>query len=301
MRALGNGIRVSAWTFDEFYGRNTEFLDGLEKLEQTFVAEIPKDFRGWVQHPDVVRSGQRGKGPGSKKGARVVRRRPACEVRNLFKHSPLFRDQSWQRYRIKDTDKGPEVWEVKGAVFWRKNASGLPTRQHYLIVARNVLTNEIKYFIANQVPGRNGITLRWLLRVAFGRWSVESCFREAKDELGMDHYQVHGWRCLHRHFAVTQLSHLFCARMRQKYDDLTQTDRLTVEQVHSAINAWLTVADLPPAARKKQFEKELKKQRYHQRRNTQARKSHTKRRLAKLQAIGIDADKIKSCVKAHPR
>jgi hypothetical protein len=25
-----------------------------------------------------------------------------------------------QRYRIKDTNKGPEVWEVKWAVFWRK-------------------------------------------------------------------------------------------------------------------------------------------------------------------------------------
>jgi hypothetical protein len=42
------------------------------------------------------------------------------------------------------------------------------------------------------VPGEKGITLRWLLRVAFGRWSVERCFRVAKDELGMDHYQVRG-------------------------------------------------------------------------------------------------------------
>ena len=48
--------------------------------------------------------------------------------RALGKHSPVFRKQSWQPYRIKDTDKGPVVWEVKWAVFWRKDEDGLPTR-----------------------------------------------------------------------------------------------------------------------------------------------------------------------------
>ena len=52
-----------------------------------------------------------------KKYPRLDRRRPSSEVRNLLTYSPVFREQSWQRYRIKDTDKGPEVWEVKWAVF----------------------------------------------------------------------------------------------------------------------------------------------------------------------------------------
>ena len=107
---------------------------------------------------------------------------------------------------------------MKWAIFWRKGSNGLPGRRHILIVARNVLTGEVKYFVSNRVPGEPGITLRLLLRVAFGRWSVESCFRQAKEELGLDHYEVRGWRGLHRHFYLTQLSHLFCARMRQKFD-----------------------------------------------------------------------------------
>ena len=104
---------------------------------------------------------------------------------------------------IKDTGKGPEVWEVKWAVFWRKKENGLPSRRHCLIVARNVLTGEMKYFLSNRVPGewnphlRKYVTLRWLLRVAFGRWTIESCFREGKEELGMDHYETRGWRCVH--------------------------------------------------------------------------------------------------------
>jgi SRSO17 transposase len=303
---LSNDIRVSAWTFDELYGRDGKFLDALESRGQVFAAEIPRDFHGWVQKPTVLRGrpkkqGKRGR---KKKYPRVAQRRPSCEVRNLVTYSPVFREQSWQRYRIKDTDKGPEVWKVKWAVFWRKGEDGLPTRRQCLIVARNVLTGELKYFLSNRVPGERNpvtgqyVTLRWLLRVAFGRWSIESCFREAKEELGLDHYEVRGWRCVHRHFFVTQLSHLFCARVRQEYDMATgnRLDRITVEQVRSAINTWLASADLPPRLRRRRIEDELEKQEYYQGRNKQARTSHTKTRISELTAMGIDVDKIKSCL-----
>lgn len=46
-RALDNGIRVAAWTFDEFYGRDGEFLEGLESLGQNYVGEVPSTFTGW--------------------------------------------------------------------------------------------------------------------------------------------------------------------------------------------------------------------------------------------------------------
>jgi hypothetical protein len=164
-------------------------------------------------------------------------------------------------------------------------------------VARNVLTEEVKYFVSNRVPGEKGVTLRWLLRVAFGRWSIERCFRVAKDELGMDHYQVRGWRCLHRHFYLTQASYLFCARIRQQYDvpDGQEADHLTIEQVRSAVGTWLSAADLKPAARRRQHEKNENKTRYYQRRNRQAGKSHTKTKLTRLTAMGINVNQIKSC------
>ena len=226
-RAVHNGICVAASTFDEAYGRDHKFLDGLEAREQRFVAEVPVDFHGWVHEPKVLQraaqnSPKRGR---HKKYPRVARQRRSCEVRHLVKYSPVFRGRSWQRYRIKDTDKGPEVWEVKWAAFWRKGEDGLPGRRHCLIVARNVLTGQTKYFVANRVPGERKVTLRWLLRVAFGRWSIERCFRESKNELGMDQFQVRGWRCVHRHFNVTQLSQLFCARVRQEYDEATGDKR----------------------------------------------------------------------------
>ena len=56
-RALGNGIAVAAWTCDEFYGRSSEFLDGLEQRKQIFVAEVPVSFHGWVRKLRVLRQG----------------------------------------------------------------------------------------------------------------------------------------------------------------------------------------------------------------------------------------------------
>jgi SRSO17 transposase len=305
-RALSNSVRVSAWTFDELYGRDGKFLDGLESRRQVFVCEIPSNFHGWVQKPTVLRTGPKNspKRGRPKKYPRVARCRPSSEVCNLLTYSPVFLERSWQRYHIKDTDKGPEVWEVKWAVFWRKDQAGLPTRRHCLIVARNVLSGEIKYFLSNRVPGECNpvtekyITLRWLLGVAFGRCSIESCFRQGKEELGLDHYEVRGWRCVHRHFYVTQLSHLYCARIRQEYDNAPgeKADRITVEQVHSAMDVWLDSADLPPESRLKRYKAELNKQKYYQRRNKQARESHTKTKTTKLSALGIDPNRIKSCV-----
>ena len=298
-------MRVSAWACDALYGRNGQFLDGMESRGQVFVVEIPNDFHGWTKKPKILEKGPENAGrKRPRRYPRLAQGRHSSEARDLAKHSPVFRKQAWQRYRIKDTDKGPEVWEVKWGVFWRKDETGLPTRRHCLIVARNVLAREKKYFLSNRVPGEvnpvtgRSITLRWLLRVAFGRWSIESCFREGKEELGLDHYEVRGWRCVHRHFYVTQLSHLFCARVRQEYDPSPgdQVGRISVEQVRGAMNAWLEVADLPPAIRRKKFEEEWRKQQYHQDRNRRAKTSHTKTRIQRLAAMGIDVARIKSCL-----
>jgi SRSO17 transposase len=293
---LANGIHVAAWTFDEAYGRDGAFLNGLEERKQVFVGEVPTNFHGWVRKPRVLRSGPSGGRSRKKQYPRRARRPTSSEVQDLVRYSPKFSEQKWQRYRIKDTTRGPEVWEVKWAVFYRKDPDDLPGRRHTLIVARNVLTKEVKYFVANRVPGEQGVSLRWLLSVAFQRWSIESCFRQAKEELGLDHYEVRGWRCVLRHFYLTQLSHLFCARMRQKFAaELPLEDgleALTTEQVRSAINVWLTAFDDALT----RLERESKKQKYHQRRNRQARKSHTKTRTKRLVALGIDPDAIKSCI-----
>jgi SRSO17 transposase len=221
-RAISHGIRVRAWTFDELYGRGRAFLDGVSALGQNFVAEVPCDFTGWLQEPRVLRHPcpqERHQAGRKHRYPRLSRKAlPACEVRNLVTYSPVFRRQKWQRFRIKDGEKGPIVWEVKYARFYRRHGSdGLPGPAHTLIVARNVLDpKQIKYFLSNLLIEGQSVTLEWLLWVAFSRWPIERCFEMAKSELGMDHFEMRSWRGIHRHLYLTQVSQLFCARVHQQ-------------------------------------------------------------------------------------
>lgn len=306
-RALANGIRVKAWTFDELYGRDGQFLDGLDERGEAFVGEVPPNFHVWLAQPVVLlkqpknqgKTGRRAKYP------RLARRQASPrEVQNLARYSPGFREQQAQKYRIKDTCHGPEVWEIQWHTAWRKtHASGLVSRQGTLIVARNVLTGEKKYFFSNRVPGRDGWKLRDLLRVAFGRWQVEACFREVKEELGWDHFECRGWRCIHRHLYVTILSGLFCARVRQRLSPsplVTSGELLTMEQVRRAADVFLAARDLPPRRRQQSYQTELDHQHYYQRRNAATSRSHRKTRLKQLRRLGIDPNQIKSVLPKQP-
>ena len=166
-----------------------------------------------------------------------------------------------------------------------------------LLMQFSMGSGEMKYFISNRVSGRSGWTIRSLLRVAFGRWKVEACFREAKEELGWDHFECRGWGCIHRHLIVTIVTQLFCARVRHRYckrEVVTAAERLTLEQVRRAADVYIGCIDLPPKARHSKYQAELTRMRYHQDRNAAASRSHQKTRLAEYETLGIDPSKIKS-------
>jgi len=225
-RALGNGVRVAAWTFDEHYGQSYEFLDAVDRLGQTYVAEVPCTFVGWVKEPVLLYRATPREMRGSGKKRRTPRlaktAAPVSEVRNLLNHSPVFTEQPWTAVHLKDGEKGPLVREVKAArLFMRRH--GLPTRAHWLIVTRHLSTGELKFFVSNAPAGA---PLEWLLHVAYSRWPIEQCFREEKDELGFDHFEVRGWRSIHRHLYLSQVSHLFLNRMRGKLVEEERTPAL---------------------------------------------------------------------------
>jgi SRSO17 transposase len=305
-RAKANGIQVMAWTADEFYGQDTNFLDSLDARGEAFVVEIKPNTRVWLAKPKVLKSPRQCRVRHIGR-ARTLRKRDAKprEVQNLARYSPAFTDQNPQRYRIQKTHKGSEVWEIRWSCCWRKtHTEKLVSKQCTLIVAKNVLSGETKYFLSNRVSGRLGWSLRKLLRVGFGRWPVEDCFREGKEELGLDHFECRGWRCIHRHFFVVILSHLFCARVRQQLstsEDILSSQRLTTEQVRRALSLFLRAAPLPRRCRNAMYCGEESRKTYYQRRNALASKSHCKTRKRRLLELGIDPDKIKSADVKPPK
>lgn len=300
-QAKEDGISVKAWTFDENYGRDGHFLDGLDHRKLAFIGEVPPAFHVWMSKPLVQQKPARNTVGRQKTYPRLSKRdRVGKEVRNLRKYSPCFRDQAPQRYRVRDSHKGPELWDIQWHTCYRKTHDGnLLSRTCTLIVAVNVRTEEVKYFLSNRVPGRNGWTVRDLLRIAFDRWKVEACFREAKEELGWDHFECRGWISVHRHLAVTILAQLFCARVRHRLcrsEAVVDSDKLTLEQVRRAADVFISSMDLPPRLRQRRFGREQERIRYHQTRNASASQSHRKRRHDDYRAMGIDPEQIKSVV-----
>ena len=53
-----------------------------------------------------------------------------------------------------------------------------------------------------------------LVRVAGTRWIIEDAFKEAKQEVGLDEYQVRRWTGWYRHITLALLVHAFLAVTR---------------------------------------------------------------------------------------
>ncbi|MFN0051053.1 MAG: IS701 family transposase [Planctomycetales bacterium] len=194
-RALAAGVKFSWITADEWYSQKPKFVEGLRERGLRFVLEVPKNFPLWLHDPS--------RGPDT----------PAKPVENLLRYSRNLMTQPWQRYYIKDSDKGPLVWEVKCAPCWMPRGTEVIGPQ-WLVVARNVADrNEVKYFVCNAA---SGVPLEAILHVAFGRWPVERCLQDEKSELGLSHFEARCYPALKRHLLITQVSHLFLARQTQR-------------------------------------------------------------------------------------
>ncbi len=200
--AIANGVRFWFIVFDEDYGKVPQFWLELDAMGQRGIGEVPVNFRVFAKRP-ACRSQQ--------KAHRAKR------VDNLCRFSPLFRAQPWQRVAGGHGTRGPIVWEVKMArvhlVITRPQPSRPTDRRYALIVARNVNTGEIKYFISNAAAS---VPLSDLLSAAFARWQIELWFEQAKQEAGLGAFEVRTYRSLLRHWFCSRLAMYFMAAQTQR-------------------------------------------------------------------------------------
>lgn len=246
-RAVANGIRFEWVGADEGYGKVPEFLFELDDRGQRYVVEVPAIFTGWLVKPSLLHKEHHRRMGRKRRFPRLKAKSPsASSVEQLLLHSAILRKIPWQKFHIKDTTKGPVVWEAKAARFYLKR-DGLPTRPHWLIVARNVQDpKEVKYFVSN---APEGIPLEVLLHVGFSRWHVERCFEDEKSELGLSHFEVRNYKSLRRHLIITAVSHLFLAKVHQKWRG-KKSGPDGLPDSHSLFGAGsLFVADRPGAGK----------------------------------------------------
>ncbi len=131
-RSAANEVRFAWVTADEWYSQKPAFVQGLEQRGLRFVLEIPKILRCGCTIPH---------GP---KGT------PAKPVENLCRYSRAMMCQPWQRYYIKDTDKGPMVWEVKCVPCWLPRSVG----PYWLVMLSATITlpleRQLEFPVENQ-------------------------------------------------------------------------------------------------------------------------------------------------------
>jgi SRSO17 transposase len=113
--------------------------------------------------------------------------------------------RAWQRISCADGSKGPRLYD------WALVDAG--SDDHWLMVRRSLQPGEkgeleLAYY---RCYSPEPVTLAELAAVAGARWGIEDCFGEAKNEAGLDHYQVRRYRAWYRHVTLAMLAHAFLA------------------------------------------------------------------------------------------
>lgn len=112
---------------------------------------------------------------------------------------------AWQQLSCGMGTKGERLYEW-AMVSWR-NADYLPDELHAFVVRRNLTDPTDEAYFRIFAPC--GTSLQTLAQVAGRRWTVEECFEVAKNELGLDHYELRSWRGWHRHITLVMLAFAF--------------------------------------------------------------------------------------------
>uniref|UniRef100_UPI001F390686 IS701 family transposase n=1 Tax=Streptomyces sp. NRRL S-813 TaxID=1463919 RepID=UPI001F390686 len=139
-------------------------------------------------------------------------------VHDLFNGLPR---QKWKRRSCGTGAHGLRIydWARVEVRPWHRS-----DRRHWVIARRSVARpQEISYYIA-YCPAET--TLDELIRIAGSRWAIEECFQSAKQECGLDDYQVRRYPGWHRHMTLAMAAHacLTVLRARELDAEKAETD-----------------------------------------------------------------------------
>ncbi|MEU8034288.1 IS701 family transposase, partial [Streptomyces sp. NPDC049099] len=184
-RCLAAGLPAAWVTADEAYGQDWHFRRLLEQLGVGYVVAVPKSQQ-------------------IKSLAEIWR------IDELIEDAPA---DAWQRLSCGDGAKGPRVYDWAAAklpvnIIFDPD----PPTHHRWVMARRSLSNpgELAYYLAYAPVG---IEIAELVRVAGSRWAIEECFQAAKNECGLDEYEVRRYVGWYRHITLAMLAHAVLAAL----------------------------------------------------------------------------------------
>ena len=107
---------------------------------------------------------------------------------------------AWQRRACGIGSKGFRVYD------WALTPSA--DTDHEYMIRRSIDDGELAFYHCYN-PSHAGFGE--LVNVAGARWPIEECFGAAKNEVGLDEYQVRKYDAWHRHITLAMLAHTFLA------------------------------------------------------------------------------------------
>jgi SRSO17 transposase len=173
-RAFAHGVRAAWVTGDTVYGGDYKLRSWLEERLQPYVLAVPKNQRIGLTHraDDVVASWE----------ASAWQRLSAGEG----SQGPRFYDWAWQELSFRLTEPGWKQWLLA-----RRSLSD-PTKLAY-------------YFVF----APESVTLEQVVQAAGSRWQVEEAFELAKQQVGLDDYEVRHWKGWYRHITLAMFALAF--------------------------------------------------------------------------------------------
>ena len=119
--------------------------------------------------------------------------------------------QAWQRLSAGPGVKAERCYDWAGALLpiVEERDGDKPTRRRWMLARRAITDPEdIAYFLASAPLDA---TLADLARIAGCRWKIEECFQSAKNECGLDEYEVRRYTGWYRHITLAMPAHAFLA------------------------------------------------------------------------------------------
>jgi SRSO17 transposase len=189
-RALDAAVPC-AWVLgDEVYGSDHKLRAALEQREQGFVLTVRSNEEFWAV---------REKKTGWYTAAKLAEACPAS---------------AWQCHSAGARTKGERFYNWARVRLARRGGPPQAHWQHWLLIRRHRKDpDDVAYYV---VFGPANTSLATLARVAGLRWTVEECFEAAKQEVGLDSYEVRSWHGWCRHITLAMLALAFLVAMRVK-------------------------------------------------------------------------------------
>ena len=173
---------------DEVYGRSRELRRWLEEQRQGYVLAIACNLR-----------------------VRLAGRKPR-EARWVDEVVAGLPADAWQCLSAGEGSKGPRLYNW---AWVEAESSDLPEGWKRFLLARRSLEDaeEIAYYFGFAPVA---LTLPEAAEAAGLRWNIESGFEQAKQEVGLDEYEVRQWEGWSRFITLGLLAHAFLAVQRAR-------------------------------------------------------------------------------------